>query len=108
MPPLAADLSATPVWHRADVERVAAADGQPRSFGSADTVKVVGTAEAALILDVHKSQIGRWRRTKAGGFPEPCAELLAGPLWWRKDITAFKRVRATKRRRAAKRKAATA
>lgn len=84
MPPPAADLAATPVWHRRDVEALAA-DGD--AVFTSEPLDLVSTREAAELLGVDRSQIGRWRRKT--GFPEPCAELRAGPLWWRADVEAF-------------------
>jgi predicted site-specific integrase-resolvase len=45
---------------------------------------LVGTAEAAEILDVERSRIGRWK--KAGVMPKPVIELKATPVWRRSDI----------------------
>lgn len=85
LPPLAADLRATPVWHTIDIERHR--DGKPPVNRKAQKLDLLGTSEAAHLLMVDKSQIGRWRRN--GKFPKPCKELKAGPLWWFADISAF-------------------
>lgn len=85
MPPPAADLAATTVWHRRDVEALAA---DSDALFTAEPLELVSTREAAELLNVDRSQIGRWRRRDAG-FPEPCAELRAGPLWWKDDVQSF-------------------
>jgi predicted site-specific integrase-resolvase len=87
MPTPAAELAATKVWHRTDIEAMAReeAPSRPRR------ISLVGTAEAAELLEVNKSQIGRWRR--AGTFPEPVAQLASGPLWKREQITRFAKSR---------------
>lgn len=84
MPEPAAELAATPLWHRRQIERLA--EGGKVS-GKARPLDLVSTKEAAVILDVDRSQIGRWRRAEK--FPEPCAVLSAGPLWWREQIVEF-------------------
>ena len=81
MPALAADLAATPVWHRKDIERLA---NTGKIATTAKPLDLMGTAEAAKLIDVDKSQIGRWHR--AGKFPEPAIQLAAGPVWWREQI----------------------
>jgi hypothetical protein len=100
-PRTACDLAATPVWHRHSIE--ALARGERANGGK--RLALVGIAEAAEILETSKRQIGRWR--DSGKFPEPALDkrdpnttwtpgdgLAATPLWWRKDITRFKRQRA--------------
>ena len=120
MPKWAAWTAATPVWHRADIEAMRDRAGRDNTadLPFSGVLDLVGTAECSEIIDVNKSQIGRWRR--AGQFPEPCldrrsdaepAGLKGGPLWWREDVRAFKRARDAAKRRRAKReeeKAATA
>jgi hypothetical protein len=86
MPPLAADLAATPVWHRDDVEKMR--DDPNAVFGAARPLDIVGTSEVAALFDVDKSQVGRWRR--GGDFPGPDAQLAAGPLWWRKRVRSWR------------------
>lgn len=101
MPKPAVVLKATPVWHREDVEAIARGE---KPNGSRP-LALVGLAEAAALLEVDKSQIGRWRRARK--FPEPALDkrptgqkwkpgsgLAATPLWWRRDIMDFKRRRA--------------
>lgn len=85
LPKPVALLAATDVWMREDIKN--RADGAGRR-----KLALVGTKEVADLLDVDRSQIGRWRR--AGKFPEPCVELVAGPLWWARDIKAWARKRA--------------
>lgn len=81
MPTTAAELAATPVWWREDVERVKRGeDFRP----DVERLDVVGTAEVAELLGVDRSQIGRWRRN--GQFPEPAHRLAAGPFWYRSDV----------------------
>jgi transcriptional regulator with XRE-family HTH domain len=96
MPETVADLAATPVWLRISIEAMKRGESLP----PVKKLPLVGLSEVAEICGVDKSQIGRWRR--AGTFPEPCLDrrsaaepngLSAGPLWWRSDITAFKRKR---------------
>lgn len=57
---------------------------------------LVGTAEAAEILDVERPRIGRWKRQ--GLMPMPITELATGPIWLRKDIEALKGEREQRRR----------
>lgn len=61
---------------------------------------LVGTAEAAEILDIERSRIGRWK--KAGLLPEPVIELQATPVWRRADIEKMKPEREKRRRGADK------
>jgi hypothetical protein len=73
------------------------------------TLDLVGTAEAADILEVERPRIGRWlnkwREWNANGrrgpepetkIPKPIADLMSGPVWHREDIERF----AEERRRA--------
>jgi hypothetical protein len=57
---------------------------------------IVGTAEAAEILDVERPRIGRWKRS--GLLPVPLTELATGPVWLRKDIEAVTDERELRRR----------
>lgn len=59
--------------------------------------QLVGTAEAARILDVERSRIGRWR--KAGRMPEPIEELDATPVWLRPQVEELREEREAGRRR---------
>lgn len=54
----------------------------------ADVYDLVGTAEAADILNVERPRIGRWMR--AGTMPEPVVILAATPVWHRDDIEAMR------------------
>jgi hypothetical protein len=91
-----ADLALSPVWLRADIERV-------KETGSVDGATVppwpphlIGTAEVALFLGVGKSQIARWRSrpNKSGpAFPEPTTRVVAGPLWSWQDVSDYGVVR---------------
>lgn len=83
MPAPVAHLAATPVWELDDV--LALRDGETVEVTSPQPL--VGTSEAAEMLEVNKSQIGRWVRT--GKFPEPIARLAAGPVWEASQIEAF-------------------
>lgn len=99
MPALAADLKATPVWHRQNVEELR--DDKP--ITDLGKLSLVSTAEAAELLGVDKSQVGRWQREDAKRrdageeprhhFPEPVAHAGSYPLWERRQIAAFKRSR---------------
>lgn len=57
---------------------------------------VVGTAEAADILDVERPRIGRWM--KLGIMPKPAKRLAATPVWFRADIERLRDQRAGRRR----------
>lgn len=89
MPVPVAELRSGPVWFREDV--VALRDGATE-FPPRALVRLLGLAEAAELLRVDKSQIGRWRR--AGVFPEPAYVLRAGPLWMRDNVVGFGAARA--------------
>lgn len=87
LPEPAADLRSTPVWRRTTIETIARGD----SARTEAMLNLLGVAEAAAMLGVDRSQIGRWRR--AGRFPAPVLELAAGPLWWVEQIEEFERHR---------------
>jgi predicted DNA-binding transcriptional regulator AlpA len=57
-------------------------DGAAATLGD-----LVGTAEAAEILGVERSRIGKW--IKRGRMPKPVARLAAGPVWLTEDIRAM-------------------
>lgn len=57
---------------------------------------LVGTAEAAEILEVERSRIGRW--IKAELMPAPVIELKATPVWRRRDIERLLPERERRRR----------
>lgn len=67
---------------------------------------LVGTAEAAKILDVERSRIGRWK--KADLMPVPVKETAATPIWWKPDIEAMLAERERRRRRGGARDSAAA
>jgi hypothetical protein len=59
----------------------------------ADALDLLGLSEAADLLGVEPSRIGRWRRlgvVLSDGtrvpFPEPVAEVRATPLWRGEDL----------------------
>lgn len=85
MPPTVAKPSTGSVWVKEDVE--ALRDGATE-FPDREQLPLVGVTDAAGLLGVGKSEIGRWRRRNAG-FPEPAYKLRAGPLWMRDDVIAF-------------------
>lgn len=91
MPKPCAQLAATDVWHRTDVESIK--DGGKATFGG--KVKgLMGVKETADLLDVDRSQIGRWRRLDK--FPAPNYELVAGPVWLKDEIKAWDKTRKKK------------
>jgi hypothetical protein len=57
---------------------------------------LVGTAEAAELLDVERPRIGRW--VKSGVMPEPVARLASGPVWLKKDVLGISKEREKRRR----------
>jgi hypothetical protein len=92
LPPPYADLRLSPVWVRRDIERVRDTGEIDGYTPPPDEAPLLGTAEAARMLAVDKSQIARWRArpTKSGPpFPEPVTRIKAGPLWKRADVEAF-------------------
>jgi predicted DNA-binding transcriptional regulator AlpA len=94
MPTPVALLGATPVWNRGDVEALrdamaAARSGHPEMrVAPARALDIVGTREAAEMLGVERTRIGRWLRL--GRMPEPLARLHATPIWLRKDLEKFR------------------
>lgn len=90
MPTPVAELGATKVWRREDVEALRDAirlrqQGRPEMrVAPSKPMDLVGTREAAEMLGVERTRIGRWMR--AGRLPEPLARLHATPVWLRKDI----------------------
>jgi predicted site-specific integrase-resolvase len=87
MPEPVALLASTPVWRRDDV--LAMKNGKQTS--RSDEVELMGTSEAAKVLNVNKSQISRWLRK--GKFPPPRARLAAGPVWTAQQIRFFRTTR---------------
>ncbi len=62
-------------------------------YARAMTLDLLGTAEAAEVLGVERSRIGRWRNRgivlpdgRRVQFPEPVLELRATPVWRGRDI----------------------
>lgn len=71
-----------------------------------DMPPVVGTAEAAEILQVEPSRLGRWIRDMEDGkktpIPEP-VRLKCGPVWFLEDIErAIPEVESRRRRKVEK------
>jgi hypothetical protein len=99
MPPLVADLGASPVWLRRDVERFAKA-GHKWTFKPSKPLPIMGLQEVSDHLGISKRQITRLRARDA--FPAPRLEkrpagepwtpgsgLGATPIWLRADIDAY-------------------
>lgn len=103
MPPTVADLKATPVWRRQDIEKLRKLRAQSGGWDGVWPLKpptrleLAGTSEAATLIgdmlgrQVDKSQVGRWRR--AGTFPPPMLVLNATPVWARETVEEFARSR---------------
>lgn len=102
MPPTVADLAATPVWRRKDIEQLR--DKGTWKGRTPAKMTLLGLSEAAAVIGVDKSQIGRWRRD--GKFPpptlekrglsepwEPGAGLSATPLWTQDVVLRWKQSR---------------
>jgi hypothetical protein len=88
LPPPQQELAASPVWARAVIEALA----QGRTIDPPVLPELTGTSEAAKLLGVDKSQIGRWRTkpSKSGPvFPDPIVRIKAGPIWTRAAIEQF-------------------
>lgn len=61
------------------------AEDDPRMYGDIEVKGgLVGTAEAAAILNVERPRIGRW--VSLGKLPGPIAILRSTPVWIRSDI----------------------
>lgn len=56
-----------------------------------------GTAEIAEAMDVDRSLVYRWIRTR--GFPKPVAELRAGRVWNAEAVRKWRRETIAERRR---------
>lgn len=98
MPPTAAQLKATPVWHRKDiinmkdwVESHRRQNREPKPKSIYDNL--MGVAEVSDLLGVEGQRIPRWRRKgvvlpngRRVKFPEPVRVLKATPVWERSDI----------------------
>ncbi|MET0604206.1 MAG: hypothetical protein ABW167_19635 [Baekduia sp.] len=88
MPPTVARLKATPLWRFEDIEILRANNvwkvSYTRSGRQPRQLAVAGLSEAAELLKVDKSQIGRWRRE--GRFVVPALDKRpAGAPWKRGD-----------------------
>lgn len=87
----------SPVWVRADIERLAAANGDaPDATPPPRALPLLGTSEVAALLGVNKSQVSRWRSKppKSGPtFPDPVTRIAAGPLWDRREVQKFAQAR---------------
>jgi hypothetical protein len=81
------------IWAYATKKEATAA---ARERNTTPLYDLVGTAEAAKILDVERPRIGRWKKT--GLLPPPILELATGPIWLRKDIVALTKERESRRR----------
>ena len=96
LPPPYAKLRLSPVWVRADIERMRDEGKVTKYVEPPDPPLLLGTSEVADLLDVGKSQVARWRSrpNKSGPtFPEPSVRIQAGPIWSRPDIERFARAR---------------
>lgn len=55
-----------------------------------DADSLVGVAEIADVFDVPRSTASMWgKRRASSGFPEPVAELRAGPVYRLGDVSAW-------------------
>jgi hypothetical protein len=86
MPPTVARLKATPIWRYEDIEILRRHGvwkvSYTRSGRQPRPIELAGLAEAAELIGVDKSQIGRWRRE--GRFPAPVLDKRArGEAWKR-------------------------
>ena len=71
---------------------------RPPKWRPVKQLDIVGTAEAAELLDVERPRIGRW--IKRGVMPPTASVLSATPVWYRRDILKMLDwVEANKRRR---------
>lgn len=99
LPPAYSEPKCSPVWLRKDIERFR--DNGMNTDGVKFTepprqMPLLGTHEVAELLEVDKSQIGRWRRTPPKNpphLPEPVTQIKAGSLWDRQDVLRFIRAR---------------
>lgn len=117
MPEPVCRLNATPVWLRADVEALGESIKAVKAAKAAKQSKpemrvkpsrpldLVGTREAAELLGVERTRIGRWLRS--GRMPEPLVRLNATPIWLRADVVKLAK-RLAKEREQRERKRAVA
>jgi predicted DNA-binding transcriptional regulator AlpA len=98
IPPPYIELRVTPLWRRADIERLRASGSVEGFAQTLEFSPLLGTAEVTALLGVDKSTVARWRARATRGappFPMPVRYLRAGPLWLRRDIELFAQARAT-------------
>jgi len=76
--------------------RVAAVSEDEQRRESRRTSPAVGMAEAADLLGVTRQRIHQY--IQQGRFPQPVAELRAGPVWARDDVLSFGGTRKTRGR----------
>lgn len=90
LPPPVSLLDCTPLWYR---EHILQYKEGVRDFPPTPAVSpYLGTSEAAKMVGVDKSQLGRWRTKPprhGPPLPPPVKEVKAGPVWLRKDIKKF-------------------
>jgi hypothetical protein len=97
MPEPVAVLHATKVWRREDVlalkEALDARENEhtrPRfRVAPSRKMNLVGTSEAAEILGVERTRIGRWLKADPPRMIDPLVRLSATPVWLRKDVERF-------------------
>lgn len=56
--------------------------------------EIVGSAEAAEILNIGPTNFAHMRKNKSpedGGFPEPVTQLRCGPIWLKRDVIKFEK-----------------
>jgi hypothetical protein len=95
MPREVVKLRSTKVWRTDDVIAFRRAlDERPNPHvrpvfrvAPSRPVDLVGTSEAADLLGVERTRIGRW--LKNDRMPEPLVRLDAGPIWRRSTIERF-------------------
>ena len=96
LPTPVAVLAMSPIWLTEQIE--ALLDGVAPGKIKSPLLDLVGTGEAAEILDMKKDRIGAWQRE--GAMPEAVARLRSGPLWWRTDVRRLRPERERRRRKA--------
>jgi hypothetical protein len=96
LPTPVAILYMSPIWLTEQIE--ALKDGTPPEKIKSPYLDLVGTGEAAEILDMKKDRIGAWQRE--GVMPPVVARLRSGPLWWRTDVRRLRPERERRRRKA--------
>jgi chromosome partitioning protein len=53
-----------------------------------ESIRLLGTAEVASLLNVSKQTVANWR-VRHVDFPAPVAELASGPVWQEGDVVAW-------------------